>query len=346
MPAGKITMVWVTALVAVAALLTGCGAGGADAGDAQDHSASRTQEPSGPRKLRVSLDNIEGPENAAILMAIERGYFEDVGLDVWAGSPLEPSRPAQYVAKGIDDFGVTQMPQVAVANEKGASVVAVGSLVPHPTASMIWLKGSGIRGIADLEGKTIGTAGVPFQKGFLETILARAGLTLDDVQVRGVGYELVPDLLSGSVDAIFGGSWNLEGAELESLGEKPAITGARELGLPDYEEFVVIARRDLVAKDPHLVRDFMTAVKRGAAATAEDPKAAVDAIVKSIGAVPELHRKEREAQMRATLPLLSRSGRMSPARTQELVAWMHRHGLIQAQPPVSELLTDEYLASP
>jgi putative hydroxymethylpyrimidine transport system substrate-binding protein len=294
----------------------------------------------------VSLDNIEGPENAAILMAIKRGYFEDVGLDVWAGSPLEPSRPAKYVSKGIDDFGVAQMPQVAVANEKGASVVAVGSLIPQPTAAMIWLKGSGIHGIADLRGKTIGTAGVPFQKGFLETVLARAGLTLDDVQVRGVGYELVPDLLNGSVDAIFGGSWNLEGAELESLGEQPVITRAQELGLPDYEEFVVIAPKDLVAEDPQLVRDFMTAVNRGVTATVEDPKAAVDAIVKSIGAVPELHRKEREAQMRATLPLLSQSGRMSPARARELVAWMHRNGLIQEQPPVSDLLDDEFLASP
>lgn len=336
---------WLTVLAACAVLLIGCAGGGSDSGTAQNQSASTVREPSGLRKVRVSLDNIEGPENVGIVMAIARGYFEDVGLDVWAGSPLEPSRPVKYVAKGIDDFGVTQLPQVLVGNEKGASVVAVGSLVPYPTAAMIWLEGSGIGGIADLQGKTIATAGVPFQRKFLQVVLARAGLTLKDVRVKSAGYDLVPKLRSGRVDAIFG-SWNLEGADLRSLGEKPVITGFRSLGIPGYEETVVIAPADVVSEDPQLVRDFMSAVKRGTGAAIEDPKGAVDAIVESIGANPELHRKEREAQMRASLSLLSTSGHMDLNRARGLIAWMHEQGIIKREPPVSELLTNEFLASP
>ena len=59
---------------------------------------------------------------------------------------------------------------------------------------------------------------------FLQSFLARGGLTLDDVEVRRVGYELVSALTDGEVDAIFGGSWNIEGAVLEARGLKPVIT--------------------------------------------------------------------------------------------------------------------------
>ena len=46
----------------------------------------------------------------------------------------------------VDDFGVTQQPQVALARKTGHPIVAVGSLISQPTAAMIWLKGSKIRG--------------------------------------------------------------------------------------------------------------------------------------------------------------------------------------------------------
>ena len=39
---------------------------------------------------------------------------------------------------------------------------------------MIWLKKSGIKGVGDLRGKTIATAGIPYQDAYLKTILARA----------------------------------------------------------------------------------------------------------------------------------------------------------------------------
>ena len=52
-------------------------------------------------------------------------------------------------------------------------MVAVAALVNRPLTSMIWLKKSGIKGIGQLAGKTIATAGIPYQEAFLKTILAR-----------------------------------------------------------------------------------------------------------------------------------------------------------------------------
>jgi len=327
-------------LISVGALLlAGCGSQGSAEDAETDPSAYRPL-----RNLTVTLDGNEGPENVGILMAQQRGYFVDAGLSVSILTPVLPARPVQYVVTRQDDLGVTQEPQLALAKAKGAPVIAVGGLVHRPTAAMIWLKKSHIGGIADLKGKTIAIAGVPFQKVFLANVLARAGLTLNDVKVRNVGYELVPALVSGRADAIFGGSWNLVGIELEERGLKPIVTRPARLGFPPYDESVVIARTDRVSKDPSLIRDFMSAVARGTAAAVADPRASVDAIEEAGLGGPKLSRRTMRAEVAATLPLLSKSGYMYSEEAIHLVDWMNEQGMLQGFPTPYELLNNEYVS--
>jgi putative hydroxymethylpyrimidine transport system substrate-binding protein len=321
--------------VAAALLIAGCGS--------QGNSGTTVDDYRPIRNLTVTLNGHEGPENVGILMAQAKGYFVDVRLSVSVLTPILPARPVQYVVTRQDDLGVTQEPQLVLAKEKGAPVIAVGSLVNQPTAAMIWLSKSHIGGIAGLKGKTIAIPGVPFQEDFLKTSLVRYGLTLDDVEVKNVGYGLVPALVSGRADAIFGGSWNLEGVELESRGLKPVITRPRRLGLPSYDEFMVVARPDLVAKQPGVIRDFMSAVTRGNAAAIEDPGAAVDAIEEAGLGGSKLGRRTLEAEVAATLPLLSKSGYMYSEEAIRLVDWMHEQGVIKSFPTPSMLLNNEYV---
>jgi putative hydroxymethylpyrimidine transport system substrate-binding protein len=319
-------------------LLAACGGGGGGAKDAQAQ-----PESSRPfREVTVTLDGNEGPENVGILMAQERGYFTDAHLTVTVLSPVLPARPVQYVTTRQDDLGVTQEPQLAIAKAKGTPVIAVGSLVHQPSIAMIWLKKSHIDGIADLKGKTIAIPGVPFQKDFLVNLLARHGLTLDDVKVESFGFELVRALVSGEADAIFGGSWNLEGVELELRGLNPVITRPRKLGFPPYDELTVIARTDRLADEPGLMRDFMSAVARGTAAAVEDPRAAVDAIESSQAGLSDLDRKTLEAQVAATLPLLSKSGYIYPEQSLRLTDWMRDEGMMKRSPTPAEMFTDDF----
>jgi putative hydroxymethylpyrimidine transport system substrate-binding protein len=213
--------------------------------------------------------------------------------------------------------------------------------MPKSTAALIWLRKPQIGGIADLKGKTIAIAGLPFERELLQSVLAGAGLTLDDVKVEFAGYELVPALLSGKADAIFG-SWNVEGIELEKRGLRPVVTRVQDLGVPAYEELVLIARRDRLERDPESIRDFIAAMNRGTAAAIEDPKAAANLIASGTS---DPNRPAIEAEVKATLPLLSRSGRMDPELATGLTDWMHEEGLIQRAIPASELLTDDYLPS-
>jgi putative hydroxymethylpyrimidine transport system substrate-binding protein len=290
-----------------------------------------------PPDVWITLDGHADAENVALLLAKERGYFRDLGISVGMAAPVSPGRPVYYVSTGTADIGVSQQPQVVVAKDKRAPVIAIGSLLSRPTLSMIWLRNSRIHDIADLKGKTIAVPGIPYQGKLLRLFLARAGLRLRDVKIKVVGYNLVPALVSGRADAIFGGSWNLEGAVIKARGLRPVITPVRRLGVPAYDEAVLIARTRRASRNARSIRRFMAAVARGTQAAIKNPAAAVRAIEKSPEGENVFGHKAVVAEVEATLPLLSRTGRISPARTKNLVEWMHQQGLIQRMPPVSEL---------
>jgi putative hydroxymethylpyrimidine transport system substrate-binding protein len=329
------------AFIAVGALLlAGCGGGGSDAERAQ----AQAESPLPFRNVTISLNDRGSPQNVGILMAQQRGYFADAHLSVSILSPILPARPVQYVVTRQDELGVTQEPQLTVAKAKGAPVIAIGTLLHRATGSMMWLKKSHIGGIADLKGKTIAIPGVPFQKDFLASVLARNGLTPGDVKVKSVGYNLVPALLSGRADAIFGGSWSQEGVELESRGLQPVITRPKNLGFPPYDEAMVIARPDFVARRPGTIRDFMSAVARGTSAAVEDPLGAVKAVEElSLGGIYVGH-KTLVAEVTTTLPLLSKSGYMYSEKSIRLTDWMHEQGMITQVPTPAELLTNKYVS--
>lgn len=293
-----VAMAMAIALIALLVALGGCGGGD------ETESAKPPPLPLVPKELDITLDGYPSAQNVGILMAEKRGYFEDVGLDVWVRTPVSRLRPVSYVAEGEVALAVSHQPQVALAQEKGAQVATFGSLISEPTAAVIWLEKSKIESIADLKGKTIAITGLPFERDFLQSILARDGLTLDDVKVQFADYDLVPALVNGQADAIFG-SWNIEGAQLEARRLRPVITPVTSLGIPAYEELVLIARPDRLSSEKRWIRAFVTAVSRGTEAAVEDPEAAARLIANKIS---EPNLAVIRAELEKTLPLLSESG--------------------------------------
>src|SRR3954464_9761549 len=170
---------------------------------------------SGERQsFSLTLDFYPNPDHAGIYMAQKLGYFEEAGLDVGIDAPPAPAARVKQVAAGRTDLAISYEPEVALAREHGLDVVAVGALVNRPLTSLIWLAESKIKGVGDLKGKTVATAGIPYQDAFLKTILARVKLTPDDVKAVNVGFGLLPALVGGSAQAMLGGYSNVEGVDL------------------------------------------------------------------------------------------------------------------------------------
>jgi putative hydroxymethylpyrimidine transport system substrate-binding protein len=323
------------AVLALAVALAACG--------------EKSEEASGERQsFSLTLDFYPNPDHAGIYMAQKLGYFEEAGLDVSIDAPSDPAAPVKQVAAGRTDLAISYEPEVALAREQGLDVVAVGALVNRPLTSLIWLAESKIKGVGDLKGKTVATAGIPYQDAFLKTILARVNLTPDDVKAVNVGFGLLPALLGGSAQAMLGGYSNVEGVDLRERGKAPVVTPVDQLGVPTYDELVFVANREKLEEDPDKFRLFLAALQRGTEAAAEKPGEATTAITE---ANPDLEPKLAAAEVKATLPLLSaRSGDqpygyMNPEEWETFAGWMRDNGLIQSLPKTSELLDNGYLPS-
>ena len=320
----------VIAALLAALTVAGCGGGGGSGGT---------------ERFDLALDFYVNPDHAGIYTALDRGYFADAGLDVQPQVPSDPSAPIKQVAAGRVDLAISYEPEVALARDQGLDVVAVAALVNGPLTSLISLPESGIRSPADLAGKTVVTAGIPYQAAYLQTILERAGVDPGSVDQVDVGFNLMQPLISGRADAMFGGFLNVEGVDLAERGLDPRVVPVDRLGVPTYDELVLVADGERLASDPEPIREFIAALERGTYAAARDPQAATDAIVAAgNGLDPDLTRAEVDKTLPRLLPPGDMPyGWMDRKRWQRFADYLYDAGQLDSRPHASELSTNDLL---
>jgi putative hydroxymethylpyrimidine transport system substrate-binding protein len=329
------TRLWIAVGVAALALLAGCG-----------EKEEPTDGGGAPERFDLALDWFPNADHAGIYEALEGGGFEDAGLDVQPQIPSDPSAPIKQVAAGRADLAISYQPEVLLAPQKGLDVVAVGALVREPLTSLVSLGKQGVSDARELDGKRVATAGIPYQAAYLRAILEDAGLDEDDVEQVDVGLNLLSPLVAGKVDAALGLFWNVEGVELARRGDDPTTVPVDKLGIPTYDELVLVASGDRVADDPEAIRLFLAALERGTRETSQNPDEATRALVR---ANRDLDPKLTRAQVAKTLPvLLPRDGSdpygyMEPTRWREFAGFMVDEDLIDAVPATDEMLTNDLL---
>jgi putative hydroxymethylpyrimidine transport system substrate-binding protein len=319
--------------LALLALLAGCG-------EKED-----VLEPTGSKDVELMLDYFPNADHAGIYAAQAGGHFEQAGLDVEIRQPPDPAAPIKQVAAGRVDLAVSYTPEVLRARDQGLSVVAVGALVREPLTSIISLPRARIREPADLEGKTVGTAGIDYQSAYLRTILETAGADPESARERNLGFGLTPALLTGRVDAVLGAFWNYEGTELRLRGRRPRIIRIEDAGVPAYDELVLVANEDALERDEGKLRGFIGALSRGTEELRRNPDRAIDGLLE---ANRDLDPRLQRTVVKVTLPLfLPPRGRpfawQDSARWERFAAWMRENELLENPPDAAEAHTNELL---
>jgi putative hydroxymethylpyrimidine transport system substrate-binding protein len=272
--------------------------------------------------VNLVLDYFPNADHVGIYAAIADGEFEKVGLKVMPRTPSDPAAPLKLLAAGKADLVISYEPEVLLARDRGLKVVSVGAIVQKPLTSIIALGSERIRKPADLEGKKVGTAGIPYQSEYLTTILDGAGVNPNSVDEINVGFNLVPAMLSKRVDATLGGFWNYEGIELRQKRRRPTVIPVDRAGVPTYNELVVVARKQDLADRGSRVRRFMRGLAAGYEAARENPEKAVGQL---LAANPDLERKLQLASVKATLPVFFPSDEEQPFGFQDPREW-ERYG--------------------
>jgi len=307
-----------------------------------------TIAPGAPRPFKVMLDWFPNADHAPLYAAIAHGDFRAAGLNVEPVVPPETAEPLKLLAAGKVDMAISYEPQLLLARDAGLKVVSIGALVQRPLTSIIALPNKHIATVADLAGRKVGTAGIPYQAAELKTALQYAKVNPAKVQEVNVGFNLVPAMLSGKVAATLGGFWNYEAIQLELLHKHPTVIPINEAGVPDYDELVVVVREDEAHRDGTDLRAFMQALTRGEHEVRADPKAAAKEVMAANPSLEERLQVESIARtLPATVPAQAHRpyGWQDPAQWEAFGQWMFDRGLLKSNPNATGLppFTNEFL---
>ncbi|MBC8157822.1 MAG: ABC transporter substrate-binding protein, partial [Alphaproteobacteria bacterium] len=161
-------------------------------------------------KLTVILEWFVNPDHAPIIVAKEKGFFAEAGLDVDLVAPADPNDPPKMVASGKADIGISYQPQLHIQVDEGLPVARIGTLVATPLVTMMVMPDGPVKSPADLKGRKIGYSVGFYRDTLLPAMLGKHGLSLKDVETVSLGFALSPALLSGRVDATLGAFRNFE----------------------------------------------------------------------------------------------------------------------------------------
>jgi putative hydroxymethylpyrimidine transport system substrate-binding protein len=289
----------------------------------------------GVKRFTVMLDFFPNADHAALYSAIAHGDFRAVGLDVQPQAPAEPAEPLKLLAAGKVDMAISYEPELLLARDQGLKLVSIGALVQRPLTSIIALPGRHVAKVADLAGKKVGTAGIAYQRAELQTALQSAGVNPASVREVNVGFNLIPAMISGRVDATLGGFWNYEGIQLQLQRRRPVVIPVDKAGVPPYDELVLVVREADARTHGQDLRPFLQALTRGEREVRANPVAAAALVVK---ANPSLESKLQLESIRRTLPATQPAdpskpfGWQDPAAWAAFGTWMLSHHLLQHEP--------------
>jgi len=295
----------------------------------------------------VMLDFFPNADHAALYSAIAHGDFRAVGLNVQLQAPAEPAEPLKLLAAGRVQLAISYEPELLLARDQGLKLVSVAALVQRPLTSIIALPARHIASVAQLAGKRVGTAGIAYQAAELKTALETAGVSPGSVHEANVGFNLIPAMLSGQVDATLGGFWNYEAIELRRMHKHPVVIPVDQAGVPTYDELIVVAREDEARSDGQDLRAFLQALTRGEREVRANPAAATSIL---LAANPSLERGLQLESIKQTLPAAEPQeagkpfGWQSPGAWAAFGRWMLSHHLLKHDPALGlPPFTNEFL---
>jgi NitT/TauT family transport system substrate-binding protein len=203
-----------------------------------------------------------GGASSGFALAIERGYYEEVGLDVTFEESQGSAATVGLVDQGKSEFGYADGPTTMQAAAKGADVLIVAPVLQTNGYSVISLEENGITEVADLVGKKVGLAPGTSLALLFEVLLAANDVDPADVDIINLDPSaLVGSLLQGSVDAIVGGADN-QSVNARDLGGNVTDIFFKDAGVPTVG-LSIIVQGAWAAEHPDLVTAFIEASMRG-----------------------------------------------------------------------------------
>ncbi|HET6521080.1 MAG TPA: ABC transporter substrate-binding protein [Geminicoccaceae bacterium] len=285
-------------------------------------------------------------DHSPFYLAMERGFFEEEGIDLTVVKGSGSGDAAKKVDLKAAEFGISDTPTVLTAITKGADLTIVGMVYDKAANNTFFSKATGIERPQDLVGRSIAVPPADSHRVLWPAFAAVNGLDPDSVTLVNVKPE-------GKQAIVAGGQVDAAHDLYTSYPIWEKVLGEGNVGNLLWADHGVelyghayIVHRDLVAEKPDLVERFLRATYRGWRDARQEPEAAIEAMMKE---VPGIDRDAYVAHMGYVLDLVitERSeehglGWIVPERMQNTIDLTARGGTLDRELKADEVFTNEF----
>ncbi len=300
----------------------------------------------GQRQVTVVLDWTPNTNHTGLYVAIEKGYFEEEGINVEVVQPPEGGAEV-LVASGNAEFGVSFQDTLAPAlvGDDALKVTAVAALVQHNTSGIISVKGEGMDRPSGMEGKRYSTWNGTIELAILENVVEADGGDFSKV-------ELLPSTVTDEVTALKTDAtdsiwiyYGWAGVKMELENMNTDYFAFKDINPAfDYYSPVLIANNDFLAENPDCAKDFLNALKKGYEYAIDNPEEAADILCKYAPEIDvELAKASQAYLSKEYKAEVQRWGYIDPVRWNGFYNWLNEEGLVETTIPENTGFSNQYL---
>jgi NitT/TauT family transport system substrate-binding protein len=226
-------------------------------------------------QVSLRLGWLANSQYAGDLVALDKGYFKERGVDVRIDAGGPNIDPVSLTASGSNTIGnVSSIAAMFLARSQGLPVKAFATALQRHPFAFISTKDKNIRSPEDFVGKKIGIQATA--RPLLDAVIAKYNLPRDQIEVQVIGSETTP-LKTGQVDVITG--WVIDAPQMAAIGDQAAPLLLWDMGIHLYA-FTYFTTDDVLKNQAETLTSFVAGSSKGWAYAADHPDEATDITLK------------------------------------------------------------------
>ncbi|QDY99851.1 ABC transporter substrate-binding protein [Nitratireductor mangrovi] len=220
---------------------------------------------------------------APFLVALDKGFYEEEGLDVTIDPGTGSLDGINRIASGSYDIGQMDLNALIKYRDSAdaAKIKAVLVTYNKPPFAVLTLKKNGIAAPKDLEGKTIGAPAADAAYSHWPIFAKINDVDSSTINFENVGFPVRETLLvQGQVDAVTAFISNILALKAMGISDDEAVgLMMADYGVDLYGS-AVMASPKFLEENPEAVKGFVRATIRGFQEAYRDPEGAMDSLMK------------------------------------------------------------------
>lgn len=221
--------------------------------------------------VTVILDYVANTNHTGMYVALEQGFYEELGLNVLIIEPTSGAT-ATLIATGVGDIGISYQEDVtmAKASSEPLPIKAIATILQHNTSGFSSHVSKNITSVSDFEGKTYAGWGGAGEAIVLQAIMEKHDADfneLDIVITDGSGMAS----LEGNVDLLWTFyAWDNILADIMEIDVNYMPLSELDERL-DYYTPVIITSENHIENNPEMLSAFLDATTKGYEFAIENP---------------------------------------------------------------------------